>query len=240
MLSGLNLPEPTFDSNGFGGMLHNLLSGDNNTGLLALSMLSGRTNPLAMLALMNDQKPERESLSSAGNQPSDEPKISFRDQGDGFPKMSLPTDRQALLQTLKENAARAYPGNALMQQVAMTQAIHESGLLSKPSHLASRYNNLFGIKAPGTAGTVNMPTNEEIGGVNQRVSANFGANASPLDSFMQHRNLMNNQRYKPVLAAHNPYDAFAALKAAGYATDSQYSDKLSNIYNRYVAPLYGA
>ncbi len=73
MLSGLNLPEPTFNEEGFGGMLHNLLSGDNNSGLLALSLLSGNTNPLMMMALMGQEK--EKPASPQQNQSNDFPTI---------------------------------------------------------------------------------------------------------------------------------------------------------------------
>lgn len=143
-----------------------------------------------------------------------------------------------LLQRLKEAAAKAFPNDPLRQQVALTQAIHESGLQDgTPSGLA-KHNNFFGIKAPGTAGTVNMPTTEFMGGRNQRVNAGFGANATPEDSFNQYRDLMNKSRYAPVRAARTPEEAFAALQKAGYATDPRYAALLAQVYQRNVAPLY--
>ncbi len=152
--------------------------------------------------------------------------------------VSLTTDKQALLSQLKNQAAAAYPNNPTMQQVAITQAIHESNLMGKPSQLAAKSNNYFGIKAPGTGGTVNMATNEFMGGRNQTVNAGFGRNNSVGDSFNQYRNLMNKPRYQSVLSSQNPTDAFNALQKSGYATDPQYANKLNNVYNRYVAPLY--
>ncbi len=154
------------------------------------------------------------------------------------PALNLPTNKQEMLQQLKASAVAAYPGNPTMQQVAMTQAIHESGLMGHPSQLASQYNNYFGIKAPGTAGSVNMKTNEFLNGSNQMVNAGFGRNANMGDSFMQHQHLMQNKRYQPVMAAQNPAAAFGALKQAGYATDPNYPNKLNATYQRYVAPLY--
>jgi flagellum-specific peptidoglycan hydrolase FlgJ len=151
---------------------------------------------------------------------------------------SLPTDKQALLQQLKSNAESAFPDNPTMQQVAITQAIHESGLMGKPSLLATKDNNLFGIKSPGSSGVVNMPTWEVMNGRNVNVNADFGRNASTADSFMQYKNLMNRGRYAPVLQAQNPYEAFNALQRSGYATDPRYANKLNNVYSQYVAPLY--
>jgi flagellum-specific peptidoglycan hydrolase FlgJ len=150
---------------------------------------------------------------------------------------NLPADKQQMLAQLKQNAQIAFPGNPVMQQVAITQAIHESGLMGTPSKLA-RQNNLFGIKAPGNAGIVNMPTGEVINGQSTTVNANFGRNKSPVDSFMQYRDLMAKNRYKPVIAANNPFDAFNALQRAGYATDPKYAQKLNRVYSQYVDPLY--
>lgn len=149
----------------------------------------------------------------------------------------FPEDKQQRLAMLKEQAMQAYPDNPTMQQVAITQAIHESGLMGTPSKLALQ-GNLFGIKAPGTAGTVNMDTEEYGNGTPYRTTAAFGANTSPADSFRQHAGLMGNNRYGAVRQAQSPMDAFAALQKAGYATDPQYSQKLNRVYNQFVAPLY--
>lgn len=154
------------------------------------------------------------------------------------PATNLPSNKQELLSQLKANAELAYPNNPTMQQVAITQAIHESGLMGRPSQLASKYNNYFGIKAAGTGGTINMGTNEFMGGRNQMVNAGFGRNNSMGDSFVQHRNLMGNKRYAPVMSAQNPTQAFQALQHSGYATDPAYARNLNNVYGRYVAPMY--
>lgn len=149
-----------------------------------------------------------------------------------------PDSGNSYLPTLKDSVEKAYPDNPVMQKVALTQAILESGLLNKPSTLSSKYNNLFGIKAPGTAGTVDMPSTEFIGGSPQRVTSSFGANNTIGDSFLQHRDLMNKNRYAPVLSAGSPYEAFSALQRVGYATDPRYAQKLASLYDKYVVPLY--
>lgn len=149
----------------------------------------------------------------------------------------FPEDKQERLAMLKEQAQKAFPDNPTMQQVSIAQAIHESGLMGKPSQLAQQ-GNLFGIKAPGTAGTVSMGTQEFASGVPYRTNAAFGANASPSDSFNQYAGLMNKDRYGAVRQAQSPLEAFQALQKAGYATDPEYSRKLSRVYNQYVAPMY--
>lgn len=150
---------------------------------------------------------------------------------------SLPTDQGSYLHMLQQQAALAHPGNPLMQQIAITQAIQESGI--HPSKLATQNNNLFGIKATGTSGMTNMMTNEYENGQNVPQSAGFGRNATVADSFIQHKNLLeHNKRYQGVVNAQDPYQAFSALQQAGYATDPHYAQQLSQVYRHYVAPMY--
>lgn len=229
-----------------------------NMGLLGLSLMNQANggqdnNPMIALAMAqmmrgqsNQQQPQHvpatqaqaPSYEEVTNLPASVPNSSAVNT-------PLPQDKQQMLMMLKSQAAQAYPDNPMMQQVAITQAIHESGLMGKPSQLASQYNNLFGIKAskafPGSAGAVNMNTQEVYGGKPQMVNDGFARNASVADSFMQHRNLITGaKRYAPVVSAQNPTEAFQALQQAGYATDPRYANKLSNVYSRYVAPLYSS
>jgi flagellum-specific peptidoglycan hydrolase FlgJ len=148
---------------------------------------------------------------------------------------NLDPRRAGLLYQLRAAAMNAYPNSPTMQQVAITQAIQESGLMgAKPSQLASKYNNYFGIKGRGAT----LPTQEYYGGTPTAVNASFAANPSMQASFQQHAHLMGNKRYQPVMAASTPSDAFVALQRAGYATDPRYANKLGAVYNRYVQPLY--
>lgn len=147
------------------------------------------------------------------------------------------------INSLKEAAMRTYPDSPILQQVALSQAILESGAPGKMSKLATENNNLFGIKsggaAPGTSGEASLPTKEYFNGVPQTLSQRFAANNSIDDSFMQHRALLSKlQRYAPVREAQTPEEAFSALQKGGYATDPNYSKKLSNIYKTYVLPAY--
>lgn len=146
---------------------------------------------------------------------------------------------------LKALAVQTYPDNPIMQQVALSQAILESGSPGKMSGLATKQNNLFGIKgsntAPGTASNVPMNTTEYGGGGEgpNITRADFSANNNLSDSFNQHRQLLSNlPRYQSVLNAANPTDAFNALQKSGYATDPNYSSKLNNVFSKYVQPLY--
>jgi flagellar protein FlgJ len=209
-------------------------------GLMGLALMNGNANPnqlmqLALQAQMLRQQPQGQQATTSD----DQPQLFMQPQAQG---QQLPQDTQDRLMFLKQQAEQAYPDNPTMQQVAMTQAIHESGLMGHPSQLASQYNNLFGIKSsntnPGTAGSVDMQTQEVYGGTPQTVNAGFARNNSVADSFNQYKNLLNNHRYQSVLTAQTPAQAFQALQQSGYATDPRYANKLSNVYSHYVAPLY--
>jgi flagellum-specific peptidoglycan hydrolase FlgJ len=148
-----------------------------------------------------------------------------------------------MLPRLMASAQSAYPDNPTMQKVAISQAILESGLTGKPSDLAAKHNNYFGIKAsqsfPGTGGTVDYATTEYVNGSPVSMKQGFATNNTMDDSFRQHASLMSgSSRYTPVMSAKNPLEAFNALGSSGYATDPNYANKLRQIYGKYVAPAY--
>jgi flagellum-specific peptidoglycan hydrolase FlgJ len=214
----------------------------NNTpalGLIGLSIMNaGQINPTQLMAALSAAQQNVAPQSDNYNPMPRLPDQQAQSTNQGIVPFKITGDTQNTLNTLKTQAAQAYPDNPNLQQVAITQALLESGLLSHPSQLAMNSNNLFGIKGQGTAGSVNMPTQEYSSGQMQNVNSNFAQNKTIADSFMQHRNLLNKPRYAPVLASQTPSDAFNALQRAGYATDPNYANKLNNIYTNYVAPLY--
>lgn len=140
------------------------------------------------------------------------------------------------LEDLKRTAANVYEEGSVMYYLALTQAIHESGLYRKvgPSKLASDYKNLFGIKGDGDKGHVLLPTWEVIRGKTIRVKAKFAHYSSYVMSFEYHKRLMNRYRYRKVRKALSVMDAFIEVHAAGYATDPGYPRKLMNVYKQFV------
>lgn len=146
-----------------------------------------------------------------------------------------------LLQNLIDSAAQIYPGKEIMQQVVVTQAIHESGFLSKSggSQLALRYNNLFGIKAKkGYRKTPPLTTWEYINGRNIQVKVPFAAFDDYAQSFECHKKIMELSRYKGVVTATTVPVAFKALVTGGWATDPRYAKKLEEIWSKYVKPEF--
>lgn len=153
------------------------------------------------------------------------------------PKMA--TSIVSKLKSIVDGVKAVY-GDTPQARVAAAQAVLESRLLGdNPSQLATKYNNYFGIKGRGDAGSVSLSTNEELGGVMQRMNANFAANTSPEASFQQHMSLMTRMpRYAPFLQAGSTEEAIDAIAKSGYATDSKYGPKLAGVY-RQLAPLFG-
>jgi flagellum-specific peptidoglycan hydrolase FlgJ len=222
-------------------MLSDLLNGqgqtNNDPGMLGLALLQVSRNGgnlrslLPLLAQIDARKNQEQPQAPSPVIPSMAQPSNGTD--------ALPQDKSALLASLKQQAAAAYPDNPTLQQVAITQAIQESGLLGKnPSKLATENYNLFGIKEAGNAGSVNLGTTEYINGMSKSIHDDFGRNRSVGDSFLQQRDFLNKKRYSSVLSAQSPTAAFSALQQAGYATDPQYAKHLDRVYRQYVAPLY--
>lgn len=137
-------------------------------------------------------------------------------------------------------AKTIYSDNPVMSGVAASQAILESGLAGgKPSQLASKNNNFFGIKGAGSAGSASYASREHGSNGWSKPTSKFAAYNTPEESFQAHANLMNNPRYETVRNAKSVEEAAAALQKAGYATDPTYAKQLSAIYNKYVKPVQG-
>jgi flagellar protein FlgJ len=87
-------------------------------------------------------------------------------------------------------------------------------------------HNYFGIKGGGST----VSTQEFVNGQMVTVNASFRDYNSPLESAKDYVALTQNSRYAPGLAAaRTPREAAMAIKAAGYATDPNYVNKLVNI-----------
>ncbi|MFC5986441.1 glycoside hydrolase family 73 protein [Marinicrinis lubricantis] len=111
--------------------------------------------------------------------------------------------------------------------ITLAQAALESSYGSR-----SICNNVFGIKAQeGYEGpTCSAETSEEYEGEVVQTVAVFRSYDSVLDSFAVHSDfLLENPRYRYALAQENPYAFANELQRAGYATDSQYANKLKSI-----------
>ena len=114
----------------------------------------------------------------------------------------------------------------ILASITIAQAALESGWGS--SGLSTNYNNYFGIKAGSswTGSTVNLNTKEESNGVKYTTSASWRVYQSPLESIKDHSRLLQTERYKAVVGEKDYKTAITIIKNAGYATDSEYIDKI--------------
>lgn len=91
-------------------------------------------------------------------------------------------------------------------------------------------NNLFGIKAGSSwdGPVIYRPTTEEVDGKLVPTVAAFRKYDSLYDALADRYSVLTNERYKGIIGA-DPFTGADILQQAGYATDSQYADKLKSI-----------
>ena len=92
--------------------------------------------------------------------------------------------------------------------------------------------NLFNIKADKRwdGPSVAISTIEYVGGVAEREKAHFRRYSSIEDSFNDYQDFLSQPRYQKALSVTDDANAFIQeLQNAGYATDPQYSQKISRI-----------
>lgn len=152
----------------------------------------------------------------------------------------LTEDSKTNLELVKRLSYEAYPNQPILAELSYCQAILEAGLrVSPPSNLALHYQNLFGIKGQGTAGTISLPTHEFVRGKMITVKQNFAWNVSIEDSIQQHKHLFENgthdkpHRYFGVLVAETFEEAATEVRKAGYATDPAYTMLLIDLHKKY-------
>lgn len=127
----------------------------------------------------------------------------------------------------------------LLNSVALAQAILESNW--GRSGLAQKGKNLFGIKAShGWNGDkIQMLTTEEAkDGTKYKVMADFRKYDTYRDSILDHDNFFistewRKKNYERVINAKDYKTQCEALELCGYATDSQYAEKLMSLIERY-------
>ena len=122
-------------------------------------------------------------------------------------------------------------------EILIAQAALETNWGKKilPSNQSSSSYNLFNIKADGkwTQKTTAMDSLEERNGILVKEKSNFRSYESFKDSFQDYiRLLQQNSRYSDAVKhAPDPQKFAHALQNAGYATDSNYADKILKIFS---------
>ncbi len=101
------------------------------------------------------------------------------------------------------------------------------------SDLSREHNNTFGVKVrkgENFKGT-QMPTKEDYGeGLVDEV-ANFRSYDSVKENVDGYVNFLSSPRYKKALKAENDLEFLQEIKNAGYATDQEYVETVSNVFN---------
>ena len=133
-------------------------------------------------------------------------------------------------------AQRLAKANDLFPSIMMSQALAESAW--GQSELATKANNLFGIKADATwkGAIYTKVTNEVVNGQTIQVTANFRKYSSQAESLRDYvtkiKTTKNGSAYRYQAAwrsnAKNYQNAAQALQAGGYAKDPNYATNLIN------------
>ena len=137
------------------------------------------------------------------------------------------------IEKIKPSALLVYKEFNILPSLTTSQAICESGW--GESSLASKYNNLFGIKWKKNCGYdyVELWTSEFVNGKYIKVKAKFRKYDSWEDSIKDHSKLLQKPRYKPVLESKNYIEATEQIKKCGYATSPTYTQTLRKIIETY-------
>ena len=129
---------------------------------------------------------------------------------------------------VKGGATQLWSVYKVLPSVAIAQAALESSWGT--SGLATKYNNLFGIKGSYGGNAANMATWEVYGGVTYNITANFRAYPNWETSIKDYGVFLNvNSRYKNALGLTDYKKQIKAIHEAGYATDPQYQSKIISI-----------
>lgn len=127
------------------------------------------------------------------------------------------------------SAKKAAAGSSIFPAVILVASGLESNF--GQSLLSKKYNNFFGIKDKNG---VTLPTKEAGKNGNLvNTKAKFKVYKTPEESFKDYVRFISGPRYVKagVTKAKTIKEQFAALKAAKYATDPNYKEKLLAVYN---------
>ncbi|GAY73237.1 glycoside hydrolase family 73 protein [Lentilactobacillus kosonis] len=154
------------------------------------------------------------------------------------PTQGMTKHQQNFISQIVPEAQRLQGQYNILPSITIAQAILESQW--GDSQLASKYNNLFGVKAQGSAQkSVYLDTQEFVNGEYVTIKAKFQVYSSYDESLRDHAQLLalgtkwNPNQYTDVVNATNYVDAAKGLQTDGYATDPTYTQKLIQIIRTY-------
>lgn len=149
---------------------------------------------------------------------------------------------QQFIERLVPHAQELQDGYGVLPSIILGQAILESNW--GKSTLASKYNNLFGIKAYGDQKKVSLETKEFVNEEWITIQGDFKVYDSWEQSMDDHTQLFvqgvdwNPALYEKVITATNYQEAAQALQDAGYATDPGYAQKIIQVIEMYQLNQY--
>ncbi|MBC1489264.1 GW domain-containing glycosaminoglycan-binding protein [Listeria sp. FSL L7-1485] len=152
------------------------------------------------------------------------------------------TEQQAFINKLAPAAQASQEKYKLLSSITLAQGILESNW--GKSGLATKGNNLFGIKGKYNGQSVIMQTSEYVNGQWIKVNAEFRKYPSWNESVTDHTLLLvngtswNKDLYKKVINATDYKTAATELQKAGYATDPNYASSLIRVIETYDLDKY--
>ncbi|MGX7351164.1 glycoside hydrolase family 73 protein [Enterococcus canis] len=150
--------------------------------------------------------------------------------------------KEEFIERIAPHARELQEAYGVLPSIIIGQAILESNW--GQSQLASKYNNLFGIKAYGDVKKISLKTQEFVNEEWITTDGDFRVYDSWEESMDDHTNLFlngtswNPQLYQGVIAADNYRAAAQALQDAGYATDPGYAQKVIEVIETYQLNKY--
>lgn len=152
----------------------------------------------------------------------------------------MTNEQKNFIERVGKLAAADMQKSGVLASLTIAQAILESGW--GKSGLTVKANALFGIKAGSSwKGRVYSAKTQECydGATYTTITALFRAYDSWAESVADHSALLTGAaRYKAVIGERDYKTACRAIKAAGYATDPQYADKLIQLIESYKLTAY--
>lgn len=139
-------------------------------------------------------------------------------------------------------AQKAQNEDHVLASLTLAQACLESDF--GQSSLASKYYNLFGVKAYGDVPTVKLDTQEYENGQWITIKGQFRVYQNDEQSVLGHTRLFtdgttwNPNQYASVLAAKDYKEAAQAVQNSGNATDPTYAQKLIQMIETYHLNQY--
>ncbi|MFV0555529.1 MAG: glycoside hydrolase family 73 protein [Lactovum sp.] len=152
-------------------------------------------------------------------------------------------EKYNFIQEISSLAQKQQEEHGILSSIILAQACLESDF--GRSSLASKYYNLFGVKAYTESEKITLETQEFTEEEEWiTIRADFRVYRDWSESIEAHSNLFVNgvdwdpEKYYPVLSAKDYKEAAKALQSSGYATDLDYSKKIIKMIESYSLYRY--